>query len=214
VTPGSAFRILDGVNQPRRSYCDRRVRLSGLRDEIPSLNGKILLLATDAQVRGPYLMNATCARELCAHRRDHRRGARARAVLRHQRHDAVVVVEHDIDAGGIGRCQRLRARGAGQVRIRQLNRYATVFDRVPHLLGERRFHCSFRRRCSHNFLSPVLPWLPDGQITEPLSSPLCKNILVHFRAKSPLHPSHPVPPEGRIAIVTDVGCGMRWTRQR
>jgi hypothetical protein len=26
--------------------------------------------------------------------------------------------------------------------------------------------------------------------------------------------SHPVPREGRIAIVTDVGCGMRWTRQR
>jgi len=25
-------------------------------------------------------------------------------------------------------------------------------------------------------------------------------------------PRHPVPKEGRIAIVTDVGCGMRWTR--
>jgi hypothetical protein len=25
---------------------------------------------------------------------------------------------------------------------------------------------------------------------------------------------HPVPQEGRIAIVTDVGCGMRWTRRR
>src|SRR3954451_9830987 len=25
-------------------------------------------------------------------------------------------------------------------------------------------------------------------------------------------PRHPVPPEGRIAIVTDVGHGMRWTR--
>jgi hypothetical protein len=25
---------------------------------------------------------------------------------------------------------------------------------------------------------------------------------------------HPAPPEGRIAIVTDVGCGMRWTRGR
>jgi hypothetical protein len=25
---------------------------------------------------------------------------------------------------------------------------------------------------------------------------------------------HPGPLEGRIAIVTDVGCGMRWTRQR
>jgi hypothetical protein len=25
---------------------------------------------------------------------------------------------------------------------------------------------------------------------------------------------HPTPPEGRIAIVTDVGVRMRWTRQR
>jgi hypothetical protein len=27
-------------------------------------------------------------------------------------------------------------------------------------------------------------------------------------------PAIPRPQEGRIAIVTDVGCGMRWTRQR
>jgi hypothetical protein len=27
-----------------------------------------------------------------------------------------------------------------------------------------------------------------------------------------LNPAHPVPLEGRIAIVTDVGCGMRWTQ--
>ena len=27
-------------------------------------------------------------------------------------------------------------------------------------------------------------------------------------------PRIPHPQEGRIAIVTDVGCGMRWTRQR
>ena len=45
----------------------------GQGDEILSLIGKrtaidgfILLLATDSEVRGPYLMNATCARELCA----------------------------------------------------------------------------------------------------------------------------------------------------
>jgi len=45
----------------------------GLGDEILSLNGKrtaidafILLLATDAETHGPYLMNATCARALCA----------------------------------------------------------------------------------------------------------------------------------------------------
>jgi hypothetical protein len=28
------------------------------------------------------------------------------------------------------------------------------------------------------------------------------------------HSCHPGPREGRIMIVTDVGCGMRWTRQR
>ena len=36
-------------------------------------------------------------------------------------------------------------------------------------------------------------------------------------APGPNHPynsRHPVPQEGRIAIVTDVGRGMRWTRQR
>ncbi len=45
----------------------------GRGDEILSLNGKrtaldafILLLATDAETHGPYLMNAACARELCA----------------------------------------------------------------------------------------------------------------------------------------------------
>jgi len=27
-------------------------------------------------------------------------------------------------------------------------------------------------------------------------------------------PAVPCPQEGRFAIVTDVGCGMRWTRQR
>jgi hypothetical protein len=42
-------------------------------DEILSLNGKltaidafILLLAADDRTHGPYLMNATCARALCA----------------------------------------------------------------------------------------------------------------------------------------------------
>jgi hypothetical protein len=45
----------------------------GLGDDILSLNGRrvaldsfILLLATDAETHGPYLMNAVCARELCA----------------------------------------------------------------------------------------------------------------------------------------------------
>jgi len=45
----------------------------GIGDEIVSLNGKgtaidafILLLATRDETMGPYLMNAVCARELCA----------------------------------------------------------------------------------------------------------------------------------------------------
>ena len=45
----------------------------GRGDEILSLNGQrtaidafILLLATDAETHGPFLMNALCARELCA----------------------------------------------------------------------------------------------------------------------------------------------------
>jgi hypothetical protein len=47
-----------------------------------------------------------------------------------------------------------------------------------------------------------------------LSSPVAKNYLLPFEAKSPAYSVHPVPHEGRIAIVTDVGHGMRWTRQR
>jgi hypothetical protein len=45
----------------------------GRGDEILSLNGKrtaidafILLLATDAEIHGPFLMKAKCARALCA----------------------------------------------------------------------------------------------------------------------------------------------------
>jgi hypothetical protein len=45
----------------------------GIGDETLSVNGKrtaidafILMLATDAETHGPFLMNATCARELCA----------------------------------------------------------------------------------------------------------------------------------------------------
>jgi hypothetical protein len=45
----------------------------GLGDEIVSLSVRsagidalILLLATDSEERGPYLLNAVCARELCA----------------------------------------------------------------------------------------------------------------------------------------------------
>jgi hypothetical protein len=50
----------------------RAAQAYGRGDEILSLNGQrtalnafILLLATDAQTFGPYLMNGVCARELC-----------------------------------------------------------------------------------------------------------------------------------------------------
>jgi hypothetical protein len=53
--------------------------------------------------------------------------------------------------------------------------------------------------------------LPDGQITQNLSSPFAKNIPLAASAKSvaSLRPSHPN--EGRLAIVTKraVGCGGR-----
>jgi hypothetical protein len=56
--------------------------------------------------------------------------------------------------------------------------------------------------------------LPVGQITDFLSSPFSKNISIPSRPKSP---AYPVPSrlliEGRFAIVTDVGGGMRWTRR-
>jgi hypothetical protein len=47
--------------------------------------------------------------------------------------------------------------------------------------------------------------LPDGQITEFLSSPLCKKILLRRNPKSLLYPPPSRPTEGRLAIVTDAG---------
>jgi hypothetical protein len=45
-----------------------------------------------------------------------------------------------------------------------------------------------------------------------LSSPSRKNILIFRNSKSVYIHGHPVPQEGRFAVVTDVGGGMRWTR--
>jgi hypothetical protein len=47
-----------------------------------------------------------------------------------------------------------------------------------------------------------------------LSIPLGKNIPLLKGRKSATYAAHPVPHEGRFAIVTDVGYGMRWTRRR
>jgi hypothetical protein len=53
---------------------------------------------------------------------------------------------------------------------------------------------------------------PDGQISNFLSSPVCKNILIFRRPKSVYTTAVPAHPKGAFAIVTDAGRGMRWTR--
>jgi hypothetical protein len=58
---------------------------------------------------------------------------------------------------------------------------------------------------------------PPGGLLTGLSSLISgfpKNILVPTPPKSILELSTSRPTEGRFAIVTDVGHGMRWTRQR
>jgi hypothetical protein len=59
----------------------------------------------------------------------------------------------------------------------------------------------------HSFAPPILParFAPDGQISKNLSSPFRKNISVFPKLKSGYMICHPVPKEGRIAIVTDAG---------
>src|SRR6266850_3148304 len=48
---------------------------------------------------------------------------------------------------------------------------------------------------------------PSGTFLSSLFSVFPKNISVPTHPKSDLELSHPTPPEGRIAIVTDAGCG-------
>jgi hypothetical protein len=56
---------------------------------------------------------------------------------------------------------------------------------------------------------------PTGKSMRPapggLASPFNKNILIFRIRKSVYIHSHPASQEGRFAVVTDVGCGMRWT---
>jgi hypothetical protein len=55
--------------------------------------------------------------------------------------------------------------------------------------------------------------LPDGQISELAVQPhLQKYFASPFGRNSFIDSAIPFPLEGRIAIVTDVGHGMRWTR--
>jgi hypothetical protein len=59
--------------------------------------------------------------------------------------------------------------------------------------------------------------LPSGRLLTGVSSLFSdfpKNISVPTYPKSKLYPSMSRPTEGRFAIVTNVGHGMRWTRQR
>src|SRR3984893_7029517 len=57
---------------------------------------------------------------------------------------------------------------------------------------------------SYDLLPDGLSEWPDGQITEFLSSPLCKKMLLRRNPKSLLYPPPSRPTEGRFAIVTDV----------
>jgi hypothetical protein len=58
--------------------------------------------------------------------------------------------------------------------------------------------------------------LPDGQITslnqKSCQGPRAKIFLFHFSEIHDYSLRIPPPSEGRIAIVTDVGSGMRWTQ--
>jgi hypothetical protein len=75
---------------------------------------------------------------------------------------------------------------------------------------------------SHATLSPPLcpgslsTQLPDGQISpaadlRPCPAPFAKIFRFRRRANQFYESRRPVPNEGRFAIVTDVGNGMRWT---
>jgi hypothetical protein len=64
------------------------------------------------------------------------------------------------------------------------------------------------------FYKVICPTGKKTFVRENLSSRHSENISLRDCPKSHLHFPHPGPQEGRIAIVTDVGQGMRWTLQR
>ncbi len=71
--------------------------------------------------------------------------------------------------------------------------------------------CISRNDVGHGNNGPQ--FCPTGKSAEMLSSPARKNKLLRRNPKSPLQPAPSrTRQEGRIAIVTDVGRGMRWTR--
>jgi hypothetical protein len=85
---------------------------------------------------------------------------------------------------------------------------AAIPAAVSHLYG-RRCHQTCKSGCAKNLISR------NGSTLSLLSSPLTSNISLSPSGKSSLEPrANPCPQEGRIAIVTDVGRGMRWTLWR
>ena len=92
--------------------------------------------------------------------------------------------------------------------------------RVPHRKPwrvETRANALHRKRDTRNVFSPQSVICPSGSFLTGLSSLISdfpKNISVPTYPKSILELSPSWPTEGRFAIVTDVGHGMRWTRQR
>jgi hypothetical protein len=55
---------------------------------------------------------------------------------------------------------------------------------------------------------------PDGQFVDSPVQPYFEKYLASRLTQITSYPSSSRPSEGRIMIVTDVGHGMRWTRQR
>jgi hypothetical protein len=55
------------------------------------------------------------------------------------------------------------------------------------------------------------PICPTGKSVKYCPAPFAKIIRFSLTPNQIYIPAHPVPHEGRIAIVTDVGRGMRWT---
>src|SRR5258705_7967090 len=71
-------------------------------------------------------------------------------------------------------------------------------------------------RCRGAHRHPLAPSvtlliLPGRQISESCPAPFAKIFRFSFDPNQFTESGRPVPSEGRFAIVTDVGCGMRWT---
>jgi hypothetical protein len=120
---------------------------------------------------------------------------------------------HGIGAqAGRGRCRKARHRGCGL--LQHPPRKPVAFFE---LIG---FRDAIEMRA---ILSPcvgfLIPYAPSSPLVRmhvmrklPVV-PICRTPLpLRCRANQNDHSPVPQPQEGRIAIVTDVGCGMRWTR--